>query len=358
MEADKEGFLYPRVDQSECIHCDLCDKVCPIGQTKPTEETAVVAYAAVNTDESVRLNSSSGGVFTLLAEELLDRGGVVFGAAFAPDLSVKHIAVERKEDLWKLRGSKYLQSVIGDCYNEVKTYLKEGRLVLFSGTPCQVAGLDAFLGKKYDTLYTQDFVCHGVPSPLVWQSYLGYRRNRSGELPQEVSFRDKEDGWRRYSVRLGYPDRSVMRIPLTNDPMMRLFLKNLCLRPSCYACSFKGLERVSDITLGDFWGVERLLEEKDDDKGVSLVLLQSEKGKRLFEAVQAKLDRRAVDAKEALRYNSAATSSVAEPPDRAAFFRDLTDTGFEKTAKRYLKDPLPKRIRALLSKIKRIILRR
>ena len=195
MVADLEGFLYPSVDTKECINCGLCEKICPILKKNPIKSDDIIAYAAMLNNTDIRLESSSGGVFTAIAESVIDKNGVVFGAELDENFNVIHTYVETKEELKKFRGSKYVQSVIGETYKRAKGFLDQGRFVLFTGTPCQIGGLYAYLNKDYDNLITQDLICHGVPSPMVWRKYLEFREDISHAGVRRMSFRHKKYGW-------------------------------------------------------------------------------------------------------------------------------------------------------------------
>ena len=306
---DKEGFWYPLVNKDKCIDCGLCEKVCPIiNQSEPRSPLKV--YAAKNKDEEIRLKSSSGGIFTILAESIIQEGGVVFGARFNECWEVIHDYTETIEGLSSFRGSKYVQSRIGKTFQQVESFLKTGRKVMFTGTPCQVSGLKHYLIKEFDNLLTVDFVCHGVPSPLVWREYLetlgrtmnivgentDLSSNRDKHVITDISFRDKLTGWKKYGfVVRTRPisdiyinsdfmpvDHVSLREPFYENIFMRGFLRDIYLRPSCYNCPAKSGKSGADITLGDFWGVDNYLPEFDDDKGVSIVILQSEKGASLI----------------------------------------------------------------------------
>lgn len=256
MHPDTEGFWYPQINKEQCIACGLCEKVCPIIRKNESDDHFTTkAMAAINQDEEIRLKSSSGGVFTLIAEEIIKQGGAVFGAAFSEDFkSVHHICVDTVEGLDKLRGSKYVQSRIGDTYKQAKAFLEEGKKVLFTGTPCQISGLYAYLAKPYENLYTQDLICHGTPSPMVWKKYVEYREQKAASKTQRMFFRHKQYGWKTYAVLFEFANNTAYGKTLHEDAFMKVFLSNICLRPSCYACSFKTLHRESDLTLADFWG--------------------------------------------------------------------------------------------------------
>ena len=337
MQRDKEGFLYPIADKSSCINCGLCEKACQ--SINPIKSKAIPkAYAAYNKNEDVRMKSSSGGTFTLIAEYIINKGGAVFGAAFDEELNVHHVCVERKEDLYRLRGSKYLQSTIGETYKTAKQVLNQGRYVLFTGTPCQIDGLLHYLNKKYDKLYTQDIICHGVPSPMVWQKYLKYQGSvYGGEVDRKSlpAFRRKDEGWKRYSVSYRFADDTEYRQTLDKDLFMNAFLSNICLRPSCYNCHSKSLNRNSDITLADFWGIENELPEMFDDKGTSLVLVNSDKGLRLFNDISENMKYREIEVNRAVKYNPSVRSSVKKPANRKRFMRKVNDRNFKEMVEKY-----------------------
>lgn len=334
MISDGEGFLYPEINTDKCIECEKCKKSCPVLE-KNTPYADANAYAVQNNDESIRLQSSSGGFFTLLAEYVLDRGGVVFGAALSDNLSVYHVCVENKKDLRRLRGSKYVQSVIGDTYLQAKNHLNNGRLVLFTGTPCQIEGLLKFLGKTYGNLITQDIICHGAPSPDVWKKYIEWHENNSGNPVVDASFRSKKSGWKAFSMQLRFANGVEKYYSLRQDLFLKSFLSDLCLRPSCYSCSFKSKLRASDFTLADFWGVHNFLPETDDDKGTSLVLVFSQKAADIFDELKPRMAVETVDFDEALKYNSAATKSVAQPDSRKHFMSEIKSDNFEAIVNKY-----------------------
>lgn len=357
MEKDTEGFWYPKANKKACVDCGLCEKVCPVThQWHPDEIRITTAVAAMNHKQDIRLNSSSGGIFTLLAEEIIAQGGVVFGAAFADDFkSVHHICVENVNDLGKLRGSKYVQSKIGETYRQAKEYLNSGRKVLFTGTPCQISGLYAFLRKPYEELYTQDIICHGVPSPMVWEKYVAYRECLADAKTQQMRFRYKKDSWRAYEILFDFKNGKSYGAKVGEDLYMKAFLSNACLRPSCYDCAFKGIVRQADLTLADFWGIEKVLPEMDDDKGTSLVLVHSEKGSRLFQQIQNRLRSCGVRPESALQYNSAAVQSAAPFAKRNAFLHDIQNQDFECVVSKYTRKTFIQRMMSRLrSGIKKI----
>lgn len=340
MREDHEGFLYPEIDKNICIDCGLCEKVCPV-INQAEERKPLAVYAAKHKDEQIRMASSSGGAFTAIAESVINEGGVVFGAKFNQDWDVVHSYTETKEGLGAFRGSKYVQSRIGESYKEAEGFLKAGRKVLFSGTPCQIAGLKRFLRKEYDNLLTVDFICHGVPSPGVWREYLKEETARQcGEknsvlqrpihernvLIEGISFRDKRLGWKKFSFALalsttngsGAKNTVLLSEPLNKNIYLRGFLADLYLRPSCHACPSKSLKSGSDITIGDFWGIQSVMPEIDDDKGVSVVMVNSEKARVFVKGIL--IEKWPVIYNDILRYNPSVEKSVISTDKRVYFF--------------------------------------
>ena len=335
MKPDKEGFVYPEIDKGKCINCGKCVKVCNIINPIISTNTPQ-AYACYNKNDDIRKNSSSGGIFTLIAEYILDLNGVVFGAAFDKDFTVKHIEVTQKEQLNLLRGSKYVQSKIGDTYKFVKKYLDAGRVVLFTGTPCQIDGLIKFLGgRKYDNLYTQDIICHGVPSQKVLNEYIKFVRNSCNKNIESIYFRNKDVGWKNFCVKIEFANNDYISKDLRTDHYMKGFLYNLYLRPSCYNCHSKSINRNSDITLADFWGIDNILPEMNDDKGTSLIFVNTEKGVKLFDGISEKTVYQKVDYREAVKYNSSAYVSVHKPKYRDKVIKKINCRNFDKIIERY-----------------------
>lgn len=345
MHEDKEGFLYPKVDLARCIDCELCERVCPVLNVADNRYPHKV-LAAKNKNERIRNTSSSGGVFTILAEQVINDGGVVFGVRFNDKWEVVHSYAETVEDLAAFRGSKYVQSVIGDSFKQVEAFLKQGRKVLFSGTPCQIAGLKRYLRKTYGNLLTVECVCHGVPSPLVWREYLNEIRRPKGvagkntvlpiykDLPviTGINFRDKSNGWKKFGFLLGLKSASkadensvfssgiqTVLQPFYENPFMQAFLADFILRPSCYNCPTKAGRSGADIALADFWGIENVLPEFDDDRGCSLVLDYTSRAE-----YESECERVPTGYEDAVRYNPAIVRSVAKPLNRAFFFHRMS----------------------------------
>ena len=327
MQTDEEGFWYPLINTGGgCINCNLCNKVCPIENAESINRNIpekVQTYIGYVLDEKLRLQSSSGGIFTVLAEAVLSLGGVVFGAAFDDDFLVHHIKVENCDDLEKLRGSKYLQSRIENTYREAEEELKQGRFVLFSGTACQIAGLYGYLQRDYENLYTVDVLCHGVPSPKVWRKYLDEQETAYGAAVRRTFFRSKKHGWKTYALSLEFFNDKAYEKVSSNDFFLQIFLRNICLRPSCHDCKFKGMDRPSDITIGDAWGVGKYSPDMDDDKGTSVLLTHTVKGEELLQKILPHLHYQKAELDTALPPQADSRKSVAPHPKRKKFFRAL-----------------------------------
>ncbi len=343
MVSDEEGFLYPIVDNMTCVHCGLCQSVCPVLHVLDIPEQHTQAYAAIYKQEKIRMESTSGGVFTLLARWVLDRGGVVFGAAYNEDFSIYHCAITNERELCKLRTAKYAQSKLDDTFLQVRDQLKTEKYVLFSGTPCQVAGLQAYLKKPCERLITVDVVCHGVPSPKVWQYYINYRREHDAPECEikAINLRSKATGWPGYSVCFSYSDGTCYSAKNSQDPFLRGFVGDYYLRPSCYECDFKGILRNSDFTLADYWGVWSQLPEYNDGKGTSLVLLHSPIAQQIWLQIQTDLRCQELDPLKAVEENPSALRASRKPQNREDFWNRYEKQDFTALIAELLPPPLP-----------------
>ncbi|MDM8326134.1 Coenzyme F420 hydrogenase/dehydrogenase, beta subunit C-terminal domain [Bacteroides gallinaceum] len=341
MKEDEEGFLYPVVDKNICINCGQCEKVCPLlNRPEKIVPQPQEVLAVKNRNEEERIASSSGGVFIALAKKILEKGGVVFGAVFDETWEVKHIYAETFEDVKPMMGSKYMQSRIENTYCEAEQFLKKGREVLFIGSPCQIAGLHNYLRKDYPNLLSVDFLCHGVPSPGVWRRYLNEtfshptHKNKTvlssslKPLPMltGIEFRDKKlHGWKKYSfvVRGKFTSKADQdSVLLSNihydNPFMKGFLTDIYLRPSCYQCKCKNGISHSDLTIGDFWGINVSMPKFDDDKGTSLILINTIKGEDIFASLNVNSHRSTLNA--AMRFNAGFKETTVIPKNRNKFF--------------------------------------
>lgn len=340
MQEDNEGFFYPRVVSIVCNNCGLCETVCPVINQSNTQKP-LKFYAAKNKNEKILLESSSGGIFTILAENVIAMGGVIFGAKFNEKWEVVHDYTETIDGLQGFRGSKYVQSQIGETYRQAEEFLKQGREVLFSGTPCQIAGLKLFLKKEYDNLLSVDVVCHGVPSPKVFKKYLAeiIQSEIAQKIPatktveiniQDIQFRDKRLGWKKYSFSLTFSvntrsEKSTFNFSesLSENVFLKGFLSNLYLRPSCHACAMKKFNAGSDITIADFWAVDKFHSGiVAHDKGASLLIIMNQKGNNYWKQIDKKLTYIESKNEIALIVNPAINKSAVPHKKRKKFFEN------------------------------------
>ena len=285
MVEDEEGFLYPKVDMDTCVNCDLCDRTCPLNEKNNKKYGVVQSKIVQNKDLEVLRQSTSGGAFTPIAQYVLQRKGVVFGVEMDADSNfVKHIKVEREESLIRFRNSKYVQSYVGNSFDDAKQELQKGRLVCFSGTPCQIQGLKNYLHKEYENLITVDVVCRGVPSPGVWKKYTDYLK-RKGKL-SSVRFRDKSLGYQYSTMEVVYKDGKIERNGIESDQWLRMFFSGMILRPSCPACNFRSVERCNDFTIWDCFNVSDLTKDLDETKGATRMLIHTKRGQEIFNEIR------------------------------------------------------------------------
>ena len=322
MKEDEEGFLYPNIDKAKCIHCNKCKEVCP-NRNIENRNTRTQTFVGYYKDDEVRKQSSSGGIFSAIAEWILQQKGVVFGAAFDENFEVHHIAVETKEELIKLRGSKYVQSRLENTFLEAKEYLEKKRKVLFTGTACQIAGLKNYLSAEYENLYTVDVLCHGAPSPKIWRMYLDDKKEQYQASINKVEFRNKDDGWKNYFINIAFSNMERFYTHYYKDKFTRMFLDNLDLRPSCYSCVFKEIPRISDVTIGDSWGVENYMPDMDDDKGTSVILVHSSNGEKIFQEIRKNLIVNEVGLDVAVSPTADSRKSVTMHPNRNKYLEGV-----------------------------------
>lgn len=344
---DEAGFAHPVVNSVTCKDCGACAMKCPVlaveGQGMPCSP-AMSCYAARHKDDGVRSASSSGGIFTALADSVIQDDGVVYGAAFDADFDVRHVRVETTDELEVLRGSKYVQSHMVGIYKSCRKDLQSGRRVLFSGTPCQIAALLHYLGGGHPSLLTVEVICHGVPSPAVWRKYLAEaERDIPGRRSWKIFSRDKSVSWRRYSMTIESTEARKSEI-YDRNIFMRIFLANLSLRSSCFRCPFKNGRSDADFTLGDFWGIERLQSRLDDDMGVSALILHTEKAMAVWERLSSDVMFEECLLNDILAGNSAYATSVKCPSAQDYFWKHFRTSSLDKLLTRCIYGGLPRRI--------------
>ena len=320
MVEDGEGFLHPKIDASKCVQCHKCEAACPVTGTRPEPmSSGTKAYAIINNNGEIRLKSSSGGVFYALADYVISNGGVVFGARFDEDFrGVHHDYTESRDGIAPFMRSKYVQSRTGESFRKCREFLNQGRQVLYSGTPCQIAGLLKMLGRKYENLLTVDLICHGVPSPKVWRSYLNWVAK--GRKVTDVNFRNKEDGWNNYHISINFSDGSSLFEGKTDNRYFRGFLGNVFLRRSCYHCAYRTCDRVSDLTIADYWGAGSLCPEMFDNRGTSIVLVHSAEGHNILNKLSNALTVKEQSIENAVQFNPGANGENPFSNRRKRYF--------------------------------------
>lgn len=343
MLPDGNGFYFPHIYESRCIQCGLCEKNCPINTDCKNEsktEYSPKAFSFIHRDTSVLKKSSSGGAFMALAEAVILRGGVVFGAVYDENYAVVTASAEDLDGLSAMQGSKYVECFPDDSYQKVKAYLSAGRGVLYTGTPCRIAGLYAALGEKAPSnLITAEIICHGVPGNKLFQEYLAYTEKKYGKI-LSYTFRDKSKwGWGAWGS-FTYAEKGqtkVRHFPAKSDYYYSLFYSDKCFRESCYNCKYANQERIADITMGDCWNVEQFMPTSQYKNGVSVVLVNSNKGEELFSIAVAPDEITELELDWARKNNQTLIRPTSRPIERDEFYDDLSKIGFIDTARKYVK---------------------
>lgn len=337
MIADEEGFLYPKVNSEVCVKCGLCLSHCPIKNRNENSEqvsSSQTGYIVRIKDESILRNSTSGGVFTALASYFINSGGVVYGTGYDENMKVICKRAESISDIEEMRGSKFVQSDLKNTFRDIKSQLSKGISVLFSGTPCQVDGLIAYLHSKPSNLFCVDFVCRGVPSPMLWESYIRYMEDKFKSKVVYARFKNKTYGYHTSTMKVDFENKKTWYGSGRVDPMMKAFVKELASRPSCGACSFKGKNRSSDITMFDCYEFTQITGVKDDNKGYSSIFVNSEAGRYIFEKIRPSMNIYEADVEELITHNGIMVCNSAKPNDkRELFYKVVAERGINEAIK-------------------------
>jgi acetyltransferase-like isoleucine patch superfamily enzyme/coenzyme F420-reducing hydrogenase beta subunit len=352
-ETDSEGFWYPKVNHDLCTNCGLCEKTCPelhIQELKQqgTNKDSIV-LAALHKEFNIRCESTSGGLFSALANKVYDNSGYVGGAVYNDDFFVEHFLSNKREDLLRIRGSKHIQSDMTGFFHQVKELLKNGEKVLICAAPCQIAALRLYLGKEYENLTTVDFICLGINSPKIFHKHLESLERQFGAKAISVQGKNKDLGWRSLAYKIKFANNTVYLREGKKDNFTRGFIStHISCRPTCYECKYKGFPRISDITLGDFWGIENVDKALDDNMGTSVVLLNSQKGIEVFDSIKDQIKTKEMTLSDVLPGNQALLHPITKSTiNRDEFYKDIDTFTFDDVIKKYY--PLEKKI---LKKIK------
>ena len=356
MVEDEEGFVYPKVNEDLCINCGLCNKSCPILSYSSRNFESPACALAYSKNNEIRETSSSGGIFSELALYILKHNGIVYGASVEEEARVKHVRINSVEQLERLKGSKYVQSEMNEVYKNVKEDLENEKKVLFTGTPCEIAALNTFLKEDYNNLYTCDLICHGVPSHKIFRKYLNEIEEKYKSKVQKVYFRNKDDGWANFKTKIFFENGDFYSCRADKDLYMKSFLKNASLRPSCYDCKFSKIPRCADLTLGDYWGVEKVHPELNDDKGISMIVINSKKGEELLNNIKKSIVlQKGEELENFIKFNPCLCGSVKPNPNRENFFKDVDKYSMEKLEKKYLREKIT--LKYIIKRIKKIIVK-
>lgn len=337
MRKDEEGFLYPFVNKDICINCGACEKICPVINRVNISASLSETFAVQNKDRSVLYDSASGGAFTAISMPTVLEGGTVYGAAYTKEWEIQHLGTQKIAELSRFRNSKYVQSKQGDVFSEIKEKILNGEQVCYSGTPCQVAGLKSFLKEDSENLFTVDLVCKGVSSPLLFQKYIKYMKEKYDSDIVGVNFKRKTYGYHSSTMSVDFANGIRYSRGGITDPMMRSFRANICLRPSCADCAFKGINRISDMTLFDCWHYEQLSKLKDNDKGHTAILVHTKKGESRLKACTKWLDIKRINLEQVVKLDGIMIENqVIEHPKRDLFMNYIKDNDLIPAIKKYI----------------------
>ncbi len=336
MKNDAYGHSYPVVNLSMCVDCCLCDSVCPMLHKEriPSDNDleSLPVYSVYNKDENVRKRSTSGGIFSLIAEYVISRGGAVYAARFDENFHIIHSRFDNISELDAYRGSKYAQSKLDNTFRQIRQDLRT-RIVLFVGTPCQVAGLKGFLIKDYDNLVTCDFICMGISSPVMWEDYLN--EFWRGHKIERIFFKDKRTGWHQWKMLVQYDGGKEYLQGGMYDPFFHKYLTHLSYRPSCFSCPFRNCKRLSDFTIADCWGIDKCIPEFDDNRGCTTVILQTKKAEEIYNGIMPKLHTASYSINDVILYNPYIKRQIDPNPDRQGFLDLYKKKGFKAASRNY-----------------------
>lgn len=343
MDKDQEGFYYPKINKNLCISCGRCEKICIQKNPVTIKEVEKNYYVAEHRKDEIREVSSSGGIFSALADKIIEDDGIVISPYYDKQLNLKHHIIKNKNLLALCRGSKYTQSCSWETFENIQKYLDKGKKVLFTGTPCQVQAIRKFVIRNTENLYTQDIICHGCASPKIFQKYISYLEKEKESKVIGIQYRDKTYGWHDFSLKVIFENGEELIESHNTNYFFQMHLKNIALRPSCYDCLYRKVKRVADITLADYWG-----SEKDDDKGTSLVIINTDKGRKLYNSIQKFIRSNEISREIALRKNTAYSEALQVPEKRKKFFKSSSGDFkylYTKFVKRTLWDKIKSKIK-------------
>ncbi|MFR1707992.1 MAG: Coenzyme F420 hydrogenase/dehydrogenase, beta subunit C-terminal domain [Clostridium sp.] len=354
MKPDVDGFIYPTINNDLCVECRLCKRVCAFQNEPVSDNEPIATYAAINKDKSVLEESTSGGIFGAIASIIFEKSGIVFGCAFNSAMESEHICINSILDMKKLQGSKYVQSNINNTYADVKKYLKEDVWVLFTGTPCQIAGLKSYLEKDYNKLITIDLICHGVPSKTFFEGYIRYLEEKLNGDIIDFKFRDKSKGWG-HVEKVVYEKKGIIKytnIQPFNSYYHSYFLKGDILRENCYECKYACSSREGDFTMGDYWGVEKCHPKIERENGISVLLINTSKGLMFIDELKKYLNLTESTFEQARKQNGQLNMPMAKSVRRDAILKTWHEGGYKAVAEEYYKE---NKNQIVLSRLKMLV---